>query len=284
MNNKNKRLFFLVFSAMYVVCISADQQEVDAVKYPNFAKLITKYSCSKETQRLVQAYHHDIKSVYEGFINDGCIISDEMNTFIYQNIPYIKKHFDVTRIKNAQRLEKVIKRFELDRLRVAKKCIAKDQQGWFIVAEKIDSTQLYPFSLEEIQQLAKIVEETGFSDWGSNIVRDEDGILVFIDTEDVSFTFGGGHKKSKANIFKYAFYSDDKMEPEAARWLKNRIKKLRNVTFDQLLCFDTQYDDASINFEKVIIEYQRWQKAERFKKLAHKYGRLVAIMDYIVNF
>lgn len=281
MNSKDNFLFFLVFFLMHLADLSAIQSGVDFIKYPNFANFIAKFGCSEDIQQLAQTNSHNIKSVYP----EGCFMPDYMNKFMFQTIPYVKKHLDISRVKNAYRLEKVIKLLGLNHLRVPKKCIIQDDGKWFILAEKIDLKPLYPFTLDEIKKLVKIVEETGFSDWGKNIARDQDNSLVFIDTEDLSFTRGGAvDEKSKADILKYGFYSGiDEMEPKAVAWLKHKIEELKDVRFNQFLCFDIQYDDSSINFEKASIEYQELQRAEKFTKIKQKYGNLAATIGYIFD-
>jgi hypothetical protein len=74
--------------------------------------------------------------------------------------------------------------------------LCKNKLGqWFVLAEQVQSNQsLYPLKKDELDQLLHITCKTGFIDYirfeedvPQNLIRDNDGKLVIIDTEEFSF-------------------------------------------------------------------------------------------------
>ncbi|MGE0009405.1 MAG: hypothetical protein AB7F19_02595 [Candidatus Babeliales bacterium] len=88
-------------------------------------------------------------------------------------------------------MRNIIKRDKLDQLLVADKCLC-DQNGFLEVLSQKASLGhgKNTLSLAEVQQLIHLAQATGFRDWRSNVRRNEDGKLVFFDTENNSFAIG----------------------------------------------------------------------------------------------
>lgn len=202
--------------------IVVDQAEL--VKYPELSKLVEMYRCSEQVLANQDAY------VYKSSFHN----SDQLH-----------------RIVNAERMKRMIEQEGLDRLYVPDKCICgfrrvftwkKEgdlmnrvivQEGLGgIMAKKIDGNLndgWSRLSLIEVKQLAKLAEKTGYYDWHpGNYIRDSQGRLALIDTEDRSFM----EKGSQYKFLRSLWYSrlGDYMEPDAQKWLKSRIRELSETS------------------------------------------------------
>ncbi|HEV2601285.1 MAG TPA: hypothetical protein VGT41_03235 [Candidatus Babeliales bacterium] len=184
---------------------------------------------------------------------------------------FIVKHFDANRVINADRMEECIKRFNLDRLAVAKKYIAKVDGQWMVFAEMIkpDSSKKYDStSLEFVQQLAKLAEETGYRDWQGNWLFNKEGKLTCIDSENDSFAIGRSrledgktpqHCKTQY-VLSLAIFGGS-IDPEARQWLQDKINALRKSpegvaehtknTPDTILPWSKKFDGPNINISNV---------------------------------
>jgi hypothetical protein len=100
------------------------------------------------------------------------------------------KGFEFDRIINAIYLQNVIDTHHLDCCMVPEKYLCKVDNDYHVVCQTLPINRLYAKSLtlQEVQQLAIIAQETGYGDWHTgNIVRCH-GKIAFIDTENLSFS------------------------------------------------------------------------------------------------
>lgn len=174
------------------------------------------------------------------------------------------KGYDIARIINAERLRACIEQHNLDCLNVPRKYIRKINGQWQVFAELKYEGNLLQLSLKEVQQLAKLTEETGYRDWGANLVRDTSGKLTFIDTEDFSFAIGLIRTEKlltncKAQYVLSLFCYKAIMTPEALDWLKERYNYLcthpEGTTQEPSITNSTKFDDQNIDFETVKREW-----------------------------
>ena len=183
---------------------------------------------------------------------------------------------DIPRAINARRLQNCIARHNLYLLGVASKCIGQVNGQWRVFAQHINSSS-FSVSLELIQQLVLLAEETGYRDWNNNWIWDSSQRkLICIDTEDNSFIVGkyrgieGRNDIPNHCIFNYVVSLciwEDYMVPEAQQWFYKQLyklskspKALAQVTpIDYPLAWNTKYDDPAegIDFQKVKAEYTR---------------------------
>jgi hypothetical protein len=221
---------------------SSPEQPFDAKKYAEFAKFMKKFGCPA------------------GFEDDK---------------ERVLKPGDIGRVVNATRMKAIIKQHKLTKLGVPKKCLGYVNGFWITAAEKIHNTgnTANKLSLEEIQQLTKFAEKTGFRDWYGNTILTNDGKIVFIDTEDNSFAIGRIHGNPEqgipmhcktvyvANVGLFKHW----MTPEALVWFKKREETFtnpENLKEDTPLYGNTKYDSSGINFEKAKKEFDEIRKEE----------------------
>ena len=119
-----------------------------------------------------------------GFIpTSGTLFNDVSSDFFI-------KGSSIDRIINAERMNKYLKDNKLHGFKVATECLTCKDGSINVVSEKIKiGDQDKKMSLQEVQNLVKISEDTGYWDWqfGRNVMRDVEGRLVFVDTEDISY-------------------------------------------------------------------------------------------------
>jgi len=168
------------------------------------------------------------------------------------------KGYDITRVINAQRMRRCIEMFNLDQLDVAQKYFYKVGETWRIFACYVEPHSEQPLlNLIQVQQLAKLAEETGFRDWYPNWYFDKRGKFTCIDMEDRSFVGGplNRTKGTKAEFVKSLLRLEHDMEPEALQWLQDRITTLQNSPEGTVQCprlmDNTQFDEPEINIVKV---------------------------------
>ncbi len=179
-------------------------------QYPNAARLAAE-SHSPEIDDLTTRSNAWFPSVNSKrfvtdrkYANDPRIITTKSYPFSSKNTIY-KKGSTFDRIPNAMMMEKAIQDNSLQHLAIAKKSIVQDKNNDWIVATKgveeinnADTSSLNysvslanSLSLEEIQDLIKFTQETGFVDWtyrNMNMIRDRKNKnkLTVIDTESGS--------------------------------------------------------------------------------------------------
>lgn len=170
---------------------------------------------------------------------------------------YYMKGSDIDRIINAERMRACIKKYNLDLLDVTQKYIYKDR----VFAKTVSSNQGTTISLKLIQQLVKLAEETGFRDWNTNWIYDASRKkLICIDTENNSFVIGRYRMEDYPQHCKLQYVGSlmiwrNAMMPEAATWFQDHLNKLvkdqQATKASPILPNNTQFDDASLNFEEV---------------------------------
>lgn len=239
-----KRMWPLIFTLLFLSVAQGNiPLEVDPTLYPELAKFIAKFRCPGEV---------------------------EAN----KNEHYLKED-QLERIINAERMKRFIEINNLYHLRVADKCLCKNGDRLDVLSQKVDF-RLHDskLTLSQTQQLALLVENTGFRDWNGNLGWGKDDKLVFFDTEDYAFFLGrirGSEEKNIPNQCKLVFFANipyyNHMEPDAQEWFKERRKNLFNseegVAEAQILPFNDKYDDPTINFEEVKREYKEYLEAKR---------------------
>ena len=164
-------------------------------------------------------------------------------------------------------MKQVIELNNLDCLKVADKCLHLDENGFSIVAKKIIAgDQNKKISLQEVQQLFKLGQNAGYMDWwifGLNVLRNIDGKLIFIDTEDGSYTCSGVKKEYNAQHLINSF--GHKMDKDAKEWLNSECDRLDKSPEGQGIIIglpkNPQYDaEIGIDFEVVKREYKKLQE------------------------
>ncbi len=187
---------------------------------------------------------------------------------------YYVKH-DIKRLILAERLKEFIARNELDKLTVADKYLVpvQDEDGftyWKVVAPAICGEKVKSCTLDEAKQLATVAEEAGYWDWfggDSNILRRSDGKIVFIDTENRSFTLHrhNFHKAQAVERLTDGWGSDRiitlrDLDKETGLWLRKRAQELKDVKDEILvdLTQDTSFDDDDISMDNVYMTWWRY--------------------------
>ena len=179
-----------------------------------------------------------------GFIpTSGTLFNDVSSDFFI-------KGSSIDRIINAERMNKYLKDNKLHGFKVATECLTCKDGSINVVSEKIKiGDQDKKMSLQEVQNLVKISEDTGYWDWqfGRNVMRDVEGRLVFVDTEDISYNPVGLFdnmkfigiteqdlfflKGNKGIRIAFMLTLIDNMEQEAGIWF---IKKLMHYSFEHI--------------------------------------------------
>jgi len=196
----------------------------------------------------------------------------------------------INRIVNAIRLQNFIHVHNLTCLRIAKKYIYPIDDKLYIFAQEvlIGQKPLVPLSLQEVQQIAFLAEETGYKDFGwfdfnANLKRDIDDKIVFIDTENRSFYAAIQYlpnvpKKSRAQaLYSLLFYCDC-MTQEGADWLKNRVAYVLDVNADRYknniecvtILESYEFDDPDIHIKEVYKDIKNQRDACNMEKKKNK--------------
>lgn len=232
-------------------------QNVDAAKYPEFAKFVKKYRCSAEIEQQVGEALYKIK-FYDG-------VSE------YLLIPFYNKGARIDRIINAHRMKKVIEINKLDHLAVPDKCLCHMYADeWNVIAKKVKRNKgEFKISLEQAQQLATLAQETGYGDFHlGNILHDDQHKIVIIDTEDRSYRYSGYELACLEEFIARGY-----LRKEDLQWLHDKIesgKTIPNILWRILfgptpLSGNSQYDDADIDLKKVKQEFAQLQNENRKK-------------------
>lgn len=202
-----------------------------------------------------------------------------------------KKGLEIDRIDNADRMKKVIATYKLDHLGVAQKYLSCTGTGQCdVIAEGVveakqdDSFFFWKkeklLSLIEVQQLVKFVEETGFRDWGRadpNLLRDDKGKLIFIDTENSSFFRQHSDEKlpkpcKAVYVLNLGHYYYSQMEPEAQKWFQEKVDELskspEGVAEYKPLHVNKQYEAPEYDLIKVKTELANFIEEEPIRTLS----------------
>jgi hypothetical protein len=226
------------------------------------AKFVKKYTPPKTVCTLIELH---AKSIVK-----------QKNGPIEQFPGFYIKGTDLARIINAERMHTCIKRHNLNCLDVAQKYVYPINGTLYVFARTVDlgkNRNKPKITIEEARQLATLVEETGYKDLSlQNVIRNTDGKLVIIDTEDRSFL---GYQYDAdtdstpwcklqflANLLRHVagISSQSKhrliLEDEAKQWLENRYslyksKRVEMVKYTPPLPYMTHFDDPDIDFELV---------------------------------
>ena len=161
----------------------------------------------------------------------------------------------------------MIEKNHLDCLKVADKCLAIRAGDLCVIGKEIKvGDQNKKISLKEIQQLAQLAQQSGYTDWQitRNIIRDVDGKLVFVDTENVGY---GSYDTvyTKGYMVSILLFSIriSQIDEDASEWLKSedhRLRVTKQVAFYNLP-HNPQYDaEIGIDFEAVKKEYAKLQE------------------------
>ena len=256
-----------------------DEASIDAKLYPELANFLKKYRCSDEfqirVQRSIWYQNHYSKKNLWGEGHHGFQPSSGLLYKGYASEFFIKGS-EIDRIINAERMKKIIELNKFDCLGVADKCLAFDGNSLCVVSKKIKlGDQAKKISLKEVKQLFKFAFETGYWDLqlGRNIIRDIDGKLVFVDTEDVSYNcrISPGNYNAlfdrKVNLIHYLLRYTYFMDNDAKKWLRVEYSKLQNSVEGQeyliLLPTNSQYDaEIGIDFNRVREEFFRFEASK----------------------
>ena len=244
--------------------------DIDAQLYPDLAKFAKKHRCPAAIEKIIL----DQLSLKDRMINH------------YQNSLFIViKGQTFDRLVNAERMRKCIECHHLDLLTVSQKYLYRDGSSWGVAALQADTQDCaVNLSLPEVKQLFTLAMETGYRDWKldlgaddkdyRNFFYDENGCIICIDTEDLSFrVMGHDHvwpqyvpHTCKANNAMSMLYYKDCMQPEAAAWVTKKAEEILKSSdaFKECLSlpFNTQYDDPALNIEKVKSDFAKYMKAQ----------------------
>lgn len=237
---------------------------------------------NSDFHKFIKKHEPDIKLRNLIERNKDLISKKDYGAIFYDSSLYdsiFLKGKDLHRVINAERMRECIKKHNLNLLDVAKKYIYSINGEYRIAAEYIYTCGGTCISLELIQQLAKLAEETGFKDWGTNWIYTSNGKLVCIDTEDISFLTIGGcysnkiHKNCKAQYLIGLMIWKNAMKPEAYEWLSKRINILLNdpegITEYPNVIDNTKFDNKDINILEVKKHINKMQE-QKYKLLKSK--------------
>ncbi|HSW75740.1 MAG TPA: hypothetical protein VLG50_01740 [Candidatus Saccharimonadales bacterium] len=250
-NEKENRKFmqFMAEKAKEEQRCQEDAEEFK--KCPNWTEFIKRYRCSEQDEQKVQ---------------DGDT-----------SIGYLKG-LQLDRIQNACKLAHVIKQENLDTLAVAEKCLCKvGKDQWRVLSKKIDINPTdQPISLNELQQLVKVIQKTGFKDFGltaysnngRNILRSKDGKLVFVDTEARSFQAAHGWGNFK--------WEDINRENELSYGIRHRRGiPFEMITQEGIAWIHNEYDKREKKSDKEQINYYKTLKVySAYREKCDKLGSL----------
>jgi len=166
--------------------------------------------------------------------------------------PTVDRVINAIRLRNYIQEKKFNKNFD-----VATKYVYEIDGEIHVFAKKIMYSLIKSLTSEEVKQLATLIVDTGFTDfggdWCSNIVRDDDtGKIIFIDTENK--TFEPLYNK-RYLINRFILNLGMRMKKEDLTWLKKYAKTLGNVndaaSSVSVIVASSMYDDKDIIFKKV---------------------------------
>lgn len=240
---------------------------LDPKVYPELVKFIKKYRCSFDLEMQI-LFTRSLQGLpdYNMTKNAGGghgFKFSPRNHFSAMS-GFFMKGSAIDRIVNAERMKKVIEINKLDCLKVADKCLAIRAGDLCVIGKEIKvGDQNEKISVREVQQLVQFAKLTGYLDWqfGGNVMRDSDGKLVFIDTEDRSYL---SYYFSNSHIVMHILYSWLPLDRNAFAWLRDEEKKLNNEIneFKTTPLFGNPAYDAEIgiDFEAVKKEYVKLQQ------------------------
>lgn len=231
----------------YVFSMEVQKEEHEENLIEIFAK---KYAPPKEICALIEKNKQKVKGKF------GQI--EELPGF------FIKDCDDVYRAINAARMKRCIKKNNLMCFDAAQKYVYKIDDRWVVIAEYIDLAFAdRKFTLEEVNQLAILLVEIGFNDFGANIsnirVRSSDGKIVFMDTEHGSLSGRCRSHKEKVQRLRSFEGLTNCMNQDAAEWVNERLDFLENNEEQVILIDDRLFPDDDMDYEL----FERQLRAEQ---------------------
>lgn len=319
---------YLAYSDASDTNLSDNGERKFAQKYPNLYQFVQKHSCPYDVEiksKFYQSALHEIDRREHGSFYDKYVVAKQYNNnpalqragllnsrahgqnkFQYgsgdifsknpQNF-YIKQS-QIDRIINAEKLQNYFKNNNLDnRFAVAQECLRYDGNAITVISyeiEKGDQTQ--KVSLQELQGIVKIAFATNYWDWqfGNNIIRNKEGKLVFVDTEEASFSYYSWIPLKKQLYWLYLDNNKNNfLDPAAQQWLTDKLDRYTLEKSDPLLLkkqvtfsdtpwsfFDNSYwvtnnldtachvllDDYSNDENNIINEFRAYSKEQAYKE------------------
>lgn|GEM_PF-2034102 len=232
--------------------------DIDTDLYPTLSLFVKKHRCPAELEKQIisQLSMKDVLS---------CKV---------QGLPHVMiKGTSFDRLVNADRMRRCIEINNLDRLMVPQKYMYKNGNDWGVAVLKVaTSDRPMKFTLNDIKQLFILSIETGYRDWKfdcfhaeyRNFFYDTQGMIVCVDTEDLSYKVDGYGTQylpfdCKANYVSSLLCYKDNMDEDAFNWLSEKVKELLKSpdAFMEYLSlpYNTQYDDPTINIHQAKNEY-----------------------------
>ncbi len=313
--------------------LDSNLDSVDKILYPDLSQFLQRYSCSLDLnkraefiqatenyfqgldQKQVMLYQNSQMYQRAGFFNkDGgkgrhrfSAVSGNLVPVAHETEFFIKGS-EIDRVINAERLKAYLRRKGFDNFKVASECLHYTGQSVEILSPAIKlGNQDKKLSLQEVQQILQIAQDTGYWDWqfGRNLIRDHNNHLVFVDTEDLSFSCGkempsfipNEIRRSKLQMLLTLFPTyTNSMDDEAIQWVEKQFDKFGLIEFlklpqdnepwelfqkrlqekfdqlnqeigfiEHLLPEDSRYD-RGINFQKVQDQFEKYQQDQRLAK------------------
>jgi len=227
---------------------------IDSAKHPAFAAFAKKHRCSPEIEQLVRDNESKKTHVKHG-------------VYKYDKIPFYNKGEGFDRIAYAELIKQAVKENNLDHINVPDKCLCHmyGTQWNVIVKEAKKQQKSSPISLIEVQQLIKLIHNTGYGDFHEyNVFTSDSNKIMIIDTEKQGFV---------ANKFYYIdilyYYQDTHINIETKKWLETQIEEqiaINNSSFSQLcrmLLSSEQYKKPDIDLDQVLTEYKNYQNSKK---------------------
>ncbi|MBP6869686.1 hypothetical protein KBC04_02295 [Candidatus Babeliales bacterium] len=218
-------------------------------KYSELDKFKEMYRCPadvKQTVDSLQLLSKDKDSVSTK--NSGLGHNKNIKILSINGVRYFDKGPGVARIINAQKLKKYLEDERLnDLFGIAEESIYQQESDFTVLSKEVKlGNQNQKISLPELQGMIKIAENTGYWDWqiGDNLLRDKDGKLIFIDTEDIGFHTGLGAMKSSYMIDRIKFLClayKNKISNEALNWAQKKY----NLNLNASLVYPASSDEIA---------------------------------------
>lgn len=263
------------------------QDYLDTIKYDSVWHSHRPYEIARNNPMYTRAgfFNQNRGPGVNGYIPvSGSLVDNSAPKF------YIKGS-SIDRIINAQRMNEYLKNKKFNNFKVAPEYLNNQGDCVIVISEQIKTTKKYKkLSLPIIKQMVQITEETGYTDWqvGYNLLEDDQGNYVFVDTENESFglLFPSLESRTPQEWKVYAlqcvarstgtFKSHrgiDLIDDEAKSWIEMQLKKNSKQNSNQeilnflkrlihkeksiiALPLNSQYDDTiGINFEQVKREF-----------------------------
>ena len=292
-----------------------DKKSLDALVYPELAKFMQRYSCSIDLEtraNFVMSGSDYFQRLERDTINSPDrkkydSYETAKNNPIYQKAGFFSKSItgkggfkptsgdifkgstsseffikgsEIDRIINAQRMIKYLKDHALNNFKVVSECLTYSGKDISVISNKIDiGNQDKELSLQDVKQLVKIGQETGYWDWqfGRNLIRDSQGKFIFVDTEDISY---GPNLDSLPDILsleekKLSAYNKAQRVMILASYLNIMDEQAQQWIIEKLDSYDRPDVDPAVDTQEVAMK----KMMDFFKKLAEKEGLLTPLSD-----